>query len=153
MEWCQGLGGDKQQHPLCSRSVVLPFDKHHKYNLKCLHEYAVNKMVTKLLTECRVCSGVRWGNGRHRHGWVNKVCIDRPFTLVLSFADAPTRTYSHTAGVGCYNVTQEENPHLKLCWLKNCRVGTHMYTWTVHTYTSTLRLHSKVCMHAYAATG
>lgn len=93
--------------------------------------------------------GVRWGDGQETWGSEQSVCVECPFSVWRAAdAAADAHTQSHAAGMGCYNVTHGEDPHLTLCWLKHCREGSHIHAQQAHTHTA----HTEVCLHTHAHT-
>lgn len=70
--------------------------------------------------------GVRWGDGDMGE-WTGCVCRVSLLLCVKGCWCSSRRSHTvpHTAGMGCYNVTHGEDPHLTLC--QHCGEASHTY--------------------------
>ncbi len=109
---------------------------------KCaVHEHELWAHGGQMINQC--VDEVRWWTadmGERTECVCVCVCVDCPSLhgVKCCWCSRRSHTQSHTAGVGCCNVTQGEAPHLTLCWLKHCREGAHIY---IYTHTRTLSTH------------
>lgn len=94
--------------------------------------------------------GVRWGDGDMGE-WTGCVCRVSLLLCVKGCWCSSRRSHTvpHTAGMGCYNVTHGEDPHLTLCQhcgeASHTHICTHMHDTHCVTCSRFCRCENNIC--------